>query len=501
MKIEVNFLSADTRHEAERIFNDAISTGLNFKLQENVRSADIDKLQPANFIDEIPENGKSISAVQKEFYDRFLPYCYNFASPRFMGFPDAGNSIAAIAGNITADFLQQNLINQSFCSPSGTFAEISVIRWLRSIVGYKNTTKVQTVFQVGGIITGGGTTSNTIGMLLARENHVRNTMQSGVMIDDNFYLVVPKGIGHYSVKSAQMWIGCGHRLLEVETKDFKYDLAELEETLKQYKGKIMALVAYAGDSRTMTVDNFNAIADLVDKVDPNIWLHADACHGFSLGFSDTLKHKIKGIERFNSITTDPHKVMNSPYTISALLVRDPAVMKTISSTSDLIMQEDFAFGQITPFLGSRPWMSLKLWFVMKNLGRKGFGQLIDDRHAIAVKLAGLVKKHPSFVLVNSIDINAVAFMYASTSLQSQGTTMLNEINKKIHKQIILDGKYHLHQFSVPDSAGVLRQNEIIYPLRFMSGNPLLKEHDLTEMLQYVESVAQKILQDEDRAKK
>ena len=103
---------------------------------------------------------------------------------------------------------------------------------------------------------------------------------------------------------------------------------------------------------------------------PSIWLHADACHGFSLGFSDTLKHKIKGIERFNSITTDPHKVMNSPYTISALLVRDPAVMKTISSTSDLIMQEDFAFGQITPFLGSRPWMSLKLWFVMKNLGRK-----------------------------------------------------------------------------------------------------------------------------------
>ena len=282
-----------------------------------------------------------------------------------MGFPDAGNSIAAMTGSLTADLLQQNLINQSFCSPSGTFAEISVIRWLRDVVGYSNPEEVNDIFDIGGIVTGGGTTSNTIGILMAREHHKPGTMAAGVGIVDDCYLIVPKGIGHYSVKSAQMWIGCGNRLLEVETNNFRYDLEKLEETLNQYKGKIMGLVAYAGDSRTMTVEYFDKVAQLVQSIDPSIWLHADACHGFSLGFSDKLKAKLKGIEQFDSITTDPHKVMNSPYTVSALLVRDPQKIRTISTTSDLIMQEQFALGQITPFIGSKPWMSLKLWFAMK----------------------------------------------------------------------------------------------------------------------------------------
>ena len=53
-----------------------------------------------------------------------------------------------------------------------------------------------------------------------------------------------------------MFLGCGKSIIEVETKDYRYDLEELRKVLIQYKGQIMALVAYAGDSRTLTVDNF-----------------------------------------------------------------------------------------------------------------------------------------------------------------------------------------------------------------------------------------------------
>jgi L-2,4-diaminobutyrate decarboxylase len=406
-----------------------------------------------------------------------------------MGFPDAGNAVAGIAGNITADLLQQNLINQSFCSPSGTFAEIAVVRWLREIVGYTNPEQVTDIFDVGGVITGGGTTSNAIAIMLARENHKPETMKTGVAIDDDFYLVVPKGIGHYSVKSAQMWVGCGNRLLEVETDGFRYNLAELERTLRTYKGKIMGLVAYAGDSRTMTVEHFDKVATLVRSIDPTIWLHADACHGFSLGFSDTLRAKLQGIEQFDSITTDPHKVMNSPYTISSLLVREPHKLKSTSSMSDLIMQEQFAFGQITPFLGSRPWASLKLWFVIKNLGRKGFGTIIDQRHQLALDLAALLEAAHDFVLINNVDINAVAFMYTG-GRQDRPIEELNSLNKKIHKMLIQEGSYHLHQFSVPD-AGIIKRGEIIYPLRFMSGNPHTTTQHITDMLQYVRTLGQK----------
>ena len=84
---------------------------------------------------------------------------------------------------------------------------------------------------------------------------------------------------------------------------------------------------------------------------------------------------------------DPHKVMVTPYVTSTLLVKDHKKLKTITSKSDLIMQEQFAFGQITPFFGSRPWYSLKLWFVMKSLGKKGLAELIEKRHELAMYLA------------------------------------------------------------------------------------------------------------------
>ena len=484
------FLTNTNRDMARELFVSAIDNGIDFKLQEKVRKGDFVELKPESFIDALPEEGVAIQEVQREFDERFLPYCYNFASPNFMGFPDAGNSIAAITGSLTADFLQQNLINQSFCSPSGTFAEISVIRWLREIVGYTNSTEVTDIFDVGGVITGGGTTSNAIGILLARENHKPNTMKTGVNMTDDFYLIVPKGIGHYSVKSAQMWVGCGNRLLEVETDGFRYDLEALKDTLEEYKGRIMGLVAYAGDSRTMTVEHFDEVAELVKSIDPTIWLHADACHGFSLGFSDTLREKLKGIELFDSITTDPHKVMNSPYTISSLLVKDPQKMRTVGSTSDLIMQEQFAFGQITPFIGSKPWMSLKLWFMIKNLGRKGFGQIIDKRHQLALDLAELVDSSDDFTLINKVDINSVAFVYTG-DLKDLTVERLNAMNRAIHATIIEEGIYHLHQFSIPD-AGIIKKGEIIYPLRFMSGNPNTTKKHLVAMLEYVSDIGRKI---------
>lgn len=491
MNITEYFLNEDNRDAAREVFINAVDIGIDFKQQENVRIGDISKLDPTTFLDDLPLEGQPIQDIQKEFTDRFLPYCYNFASPNFMGFPDAGNSIAAIAGNITSDFLQQNLINQTFCSPVGTFAEISVIRWLREIVGYEISRDVDDIFDVGGVITGGGTTSNTIGMLLARENHRPHTMKNGVGIDNDYYLVVPKGIGHYSVKSAQMWIGCGNRLLEVETDNFRYDLEALEKTLRQYKGRIMGLVAYAGDSRTMTVEKFDKVAALVKSIDPNIWLHADACHGFSLGFSDKLKVKLSGIEQFDSITTDPHKVMNSPYTISSLLVKDPQTLRTVSSTSDLIMQEQFAFGQITPFIGSKPWISLKLWFAIKNLGRKGFGEIIDQRHEMALFLAKLISKSDDFILVNStIDINAVAFVFTAGN-KDISIEELNSLNRNIHSRVINEGKYHLHQFSISD-AGIIKKGEIIYPLRYMSGNPNLTTNHIQDMFNYIRTLGYEI---------
>lgn len=481
-------LNEDNKKDARDFFLKIVDIGMNFKLGERVTNKRIFQEEAKGLISDLPEKGSSATDVLKEFENEILPYCTNFSSRKFLGFPDAGNSIGAIGGALMSDFLQQNLINQSFCAPSATFVEIAVIQWLREVVGYEKV-KPKNIWGVGGIITPGGTVSNTIGMMLARENKEPGTLEKGVTDPELFKVVVPKGIGHYSVKSGQMWVGCGNNLLEVKTIDFRYDLEDLKKVLKENKGKIMAVVAYVGDSRTMTIDNLDAVADLVKDADTSIWLHADACHGFSLGFSNELKHKIKGIEKFDSISTDPHKVMLIPYTMSVFLVKDPENMKKITSMSDLIMQEQFAFGQITPFLGSKSWKSLKLWFMMKTFGKKGLDELITNRHKLAVYLWGRLQSDPDFIVLNNVEINSVAFFY--TGGRKMNVITLNTLNKAIHARIINDGEYHLHQFSIPDN-GLFKEGELVYPMRFMCGNPNVTESDLDAMIEYVRQTGESV---------
>ncbi|WP_189026477.1 pyridoxal phosphate-dependent decarboxylase family protein [Nocardia rhizosphaerihabitans] len=434
--------------------------------------------------------------VMSEFMDRVLPLCKNEASPRFMGFGDTGDDPLALTGSVLAALTQQNMINQSFDSPSATFVEISVLRWLRDLLGYRNppVDDVRTVWDVGGMITPGGTTSNTVAMMLAREAKAPGTMQTGVTDPGRLAVVVPKGIGHYSVKAALTWIGCGAQVIEVDTDGFRYDKPELARTLREQGDRVMAVVAYAGDSRTQTVEDLRAVHDLVRAVDSNIWLHADACWGLLAAFSPALRHKIDGIAQFDSITVDPHKIMAVPYGLSALLVREPAAVRSISTYSDLIMQEDFAFGQVTPFLGTKGWMSLKLWMMMLGRGRSGLAELADHRCHLVAKFASLVDAHPRLVRLNDPDLAAVVFAYLPAGIRAGGLdevglARVNQLNLAIHERMLAEGHWHLHQFSLPDDLGRLRKGAVVHPLRFMANNPGLTESHMHDVLAYLDHLA------------
>lgn len=474
----------------KKLFYKALNIGLEYKLQDKVTQRHLSVKEGKKLIEEFPDKEQGVESLLKEFREKILPHCINSSSNKYMGFPDSGNSVAALTGAILKEFLQQDLMNQAYCGPSATFVEISIIKWLREIVGYRNY-PINDVWDVGGIVTSGGTLSNAISMLLARENRFPGTMNNGMKSPDKCWLVVPKGIGHYSIKASTMWIGCGLHLIEVETDNYRYNLTALEKAVKKYSHKIMAVVAYAGDSRTMTVDNFDSIYSIVKSINPNIWLHADACHGFSLGFSSKLKHKLRGIEKFDSISMDPHKVMLVPYTLSVLAVKNPENMKKISISSSLIIRDDFDLGQITPFIGTKQWESLKLWFMMKNFARQGLDTLITKRHRLAKYLEKKLLRDKDFIVINNVEINSVVFLYRK-GITITDVPTLNAVNKDIHKYILNEGIYHLHQFSLPD-CGKIKKGEVIYPLRFMCGNPNTSQKDINLMVEYVRDVGRKMI--------
>lgn len=473
-------LNNDNKEEAKRLFLKAINFSLDFKLQKELcRKSECSEILKDIIIESLPTKGESIDEILEEFNQKILNYSVNFSSPNFLGFPDSGNSVAAMCGAILSELIQQNLINQSFCSRALTFVEIEVINWLREVVGYK-VNSIEDIFSIGGIVTHGGTHSNACAMLLARENHKKGTMQKGVSNPENFKVLIPEGISHYSIASSLMWCGCGNNIVEVKTQNNKMDLNDLKNKLCENKGNIMSVVAYAGDSRSMTIDNLNEVYKITKEFDNNIWVHADACHGFSLAFSEKLKYKISGLELYDSISIDPHKVLMTPYTISMLLVKKPSKMELISSKSDLIMNEKYAFGQITPFIGSKNANCLKLWFLIKNLGKEGIGQIIDRRIELAKYFYERLKSKKHYILLNNLEINSVIFIINPFD-QNTDLNNINEFNKMIYSRIIKDMNFYVHQFPYKNSKG-----DIMYPLRYMSGNPNLTETIIDEFIKYLD---------------
>lgn len=460
----------------------------NFKEQVPFKIKNINDIVGKELIEDLPIDYTPLKKVINEFNQKFLPYCTNDSSVNNVGFSDSGNSDSGIIGTLYGELLHQNLINQSGSSPSITFAEINVIRWFRQIIGYKNTllNKVNNIYDVGGIVTYGGTMSNTIAMMLARENYKRNTMKKGVKINDDYKVLIAENIDHYSIASSLMWLGLGNSIVYVKTDaDFRMNLFDLEKKLIKYRGKIMACVAYAGDSRTLTIDNLEQIYNVVKQYDSKIWLHADACHGFALAFSEKFKSKLDGINKFDSITLDCHKSLMIPYGISLLLTKKTNSFKKIRSCSDLIMKEDYAFGQITPFIGSKNATSLKVWFTIKNLGVKKIGEIVENRILISSYFREIISKHEEFIIFNNTDINSVIFMLSPTK-KCYDIDLLNTYNDSIFDRINLDGIYYLHHFPLKI------KGKKYSVLRFMSGNPYLDKKDIDKLILYLRKINKKI---------
>lgn len=499
------YLNSDNFTEVTNYLTDVLKQGLKFKIRDSVYKKS-DYLSLYETLSEpVPEQGISLEELLVFVQHNIIDNSTNFSSPYSMAFPDSGNAVSALAGSILSDCLNQNLINWSPCAPSATVVEVVVIEWLRQLIGFEiNTCRSRKPVDAGGMITSGGVASNTIALMLAREKFFPDSMLTGIKEPDKLAVIVPDGIDHYSSRLSAGWLGIGEeQVIKSPTKQFKYDLNALLDNLQSLskEGKRpFFIVAYAGDSRTMTCDDFKALREIADAY--GAWLHIDACQGGQLLFCPELRSRVDGIEYADSVTLDPHKVLTLPYALSALIVRSPTDIQRISRPEDIITGEAHSFGQITPLFGSRPFSSLKLYMLIKNLGREGIADLIQKRLKLAKDFAQLVLQDNDLVLVNpDVHVNSVAFMYYPQQYREFIKTsdnqieLFNRVNTKIQSALFDSGKTWLHNFEIPDLHNVigLGIKTRLRPLRFMSGNPNTTSAHIQDAIRYVKDVGAEIL--------
>ncbi|MEU6095548.1 pyridoxal-dependent decarboxylase [Streptomyces sp. NPDC047079] len=250
------------------------------------------------------------------------------------------------------------------------------------------------------LVTTGGTESNQLALLLAREAHgpVRLVCGSGA---------------HHSLARAAWLLGLPGPLVLPAPRGI-LDPAALSEALTGLSGSRgpVLVAATAGTTDAGLIDPLPDIADLCTAHGAR--LHIDAAYGGGLLFSDRHRPKLLGLDRAHTVTLDLHKLGWQPVAAGLLAVRDPHDLRALQHRADYLNADDDTEAGLPDLLGRslrttrRPDI-LKIAVTLKALGRTGLGALVDHVCARAQELAELVSAHPAFELYAPPTISTVLF--------------------------------------------------------------------------------------------
>jgi glutamate/tyrosine decarboxylase-like PLP-dependent enzyme len=486
--IEVLHAALDAGYE---FLSDDAAPVVAFRAESDIRD---------QFLSPMPTEPMDLRDVVKEYETKIMQGSIRQGSKSYLAFPDAGNATSAVLGGILEVCTNQNLIATTKSAPTGTFAEIQVVRWLRSLVGYDNSQEFpSSALEVGGIAVGGGTMANAIAILAARTKVFPESRSKGLQVITTrpILLVAGETFYHYSHIASFWWLGMGEEnVVFLKTLDnYRIDPADLEEKLSLYnssESRVVAVVCQAGDSRTTTIENFEEIHRVTSR--HNVWLHVDACHGGVLLFSEKLRHKLRGINLADSISIDPHKGLCIPYASSLLLFKDVESMSLLGKSTDITIRKgSYDIGQVTPFIGSKPFDSLKLWFLIKNLGLKGISSLVEYRHGLAEAWSAAIESSAFFTVLNTVELNSVVFSVSPEKLAKAyphiptNQTVISELNTTIHDVTYQQGEVCIHTFDIVDvRERVCKGKQKLRVLGVTLGNPNTSESDFPEYISGLE---------------
>jgi tyrosine decarboxylase/aspartate 1-decarboxylase len=217
-----------------------------------------------------------------------------------------------------------------------------------------------------GTTTSGGTESNLLAMLAARELAKRRIKKPEI--------IAPR-TAHSSVEKAAWLLG----LKLVKTRVDKQYRAVPKAIEKAASKNTIGLIATAGTTYLGQVDPIEDIGEIASN--HNVPLHVDAAFGgFVLPFlndtgwrSHAFDFQVPGVE---SVSIDPHKMGLAPIPSGCLVFKSQRHLKAITKKIPYLRG---ASATQTSVLGTRPAASiLATWAIMKHLGRAGYRKIVRD---------------------------------------------------------------------------------------------------------------------------
>jgi len=372
------------------------------------------------FLEEAPENPTDAHRVLDFVLEKVLKKSAIVSHPKSFSFvPGPSNYISAMADTLATGF---NIFSGGWAaSPAAAELEIVTMGWLLKIFGFP-------VKRGGGIFTSGGSMANLTAIVTARRVKCGDDFSKAVIyLSDQAHSSNIKAIRILGFRKDQIHI--------IPTDaEFKFSLNKLKNAIAKDRLEGLqpfCLIATAGTTNTGTVDPLSDISKICKSED--IWFHVDAAYGGAAILASNGKELLKGINKADSITVDPHKWFYQPYEMGCLLVRNhkwlkstftekPEYLRDIEGNTSEINFYDHGV-QLT-----RRFRALKFYMSIKTFGLKSFRKAISNNLELAEEVDKILRKSPFWEVISPATLAVINFRYnpIGNSLTEKKLDALNQ---------------------------------------------------------------------------
>jgi aromatic-L-amino-acid decarboxylase len=405
-----------------------------------------------------PERGEDFRRIFADVENLILPAVTNWNHPNFHGlFSTSTSSVGVFGEMLSAAFDMKAMLWRT--APASTELEEVVLDWLRQMMNLDEGLK--------GIIYDTASVSTLHAIAAAREGlnlRIREDGMSG-RSDLPLLRVYTSEQSHSSVEKAVILLGLGQKSLrKISTNErFEMDAEKLREAIgedKQNGFLPFCVVATVGTTSTTSIDPVEEIAKVCEE--NALWLHVDAAYAGSAAVVPELQNCLKGCERADSLVTNPHKWLFTPFDLSILYCRHLDLLKrAFSLVPEYLKVAETVTNQMDYGIQlGRRFRSLKLWFVLRYFGQDGLIERIREHIRLANLFASWIEASENFELLAPVPFALVCFRACPKAVEN-----LNELNEKLMNAINESGKAYIShtklndKFTLRVSVGSIRVEE------------------------------------------
>jgi sulfinoalanine decarboxylase len=357
------------------------------------------------------------------------------ASKLFFNQLFGGRQPKSVLGDLLAVILNSSMYTYKVAGPQAGIEKV-IIQKVCQLIGYPNT--------ADGTIAPGGSMSNFMGLVMARDAASTNIPNAGVSQKMTLYTSKES---HYSIPKNAAFAGIGRdqvRYIKTDSTG-KMDIQHLNEIILEDKEKGFKpffVNATAGTTVLGAFDDIEAIHKICQQ--HQIWLHVDGAYCGGVIFSKNYKRLVKGIELSDSFSFNAHKMLGTPLSCSIVITKDKKFLsKSFSNEAEYLYQtdaDDFDLGRTSLQCGRRN-EALKFWTLWKSVGNKGLENIIDQQFHLADIARQYIETHPDYTLYSLPDSISICFNYKNISADELCTHLYEKATAMVGY-----GKYGPNEF-------------------------------------------------------